>query len=75
MNQQDKPVLLKKIHVMIIKKVDFENKIERCKFFEILSERIGRITEEEKEMVLQELERQGFILGRNKYNLTINRDF
>ena len=55
-------ILLKRIKVILSKRTTPDGRIDRCKLFGVIAERIGKIPNEEKEALVQELKDEGIIL-------------
>lgn len=68
-------VIIKKIGVMLIKRTTPDGKIERKKLFEVISERIGKIPDEDRKAVVRELKDQGLIVDSDKFSFVLNREF
>lgn len=65
------PIVLKQIHKMLLKRADPEGKIQRDKLFEVIAERVGRIGDEEKGVLIFELQNYGIIKSCDKIGFVL----
>lgn len=69
----NKSIILKHLHGMLLKRITPDGKIERHKLFEVIAERVGKINEDEKGYVIDELKSNGIICGCDKFSFTISK--
>jgi len=70
---KDQPIIFKRIHRMLLKRADPEGRIERRKLFEVIAERVGRIEEKERNVLVFELQTYGIISRQDKLSFTIQK--
>jgi len=71
MSKKNIPIVFQRIHKMLLKRAGPDGKIDRNKLFEIIAERVGKISEPEKNVLVFELQTYGVIKSGDKFGFVL----